>query len=133
MTEHTEECPVVYNKCPWDGREIPSESFVAKNILGIVAVLISVLGWAYTLGSYSVRVSNLEANDVRLESIIKNIEDKGTVLSQKLDTTVQLHSTRISQLENDMRRTDNSIADIKADIKMIAQWVQEQKQKSGGK
>jgi hypothetical protein len=115
------ECPIHNEYCPnQSGRE--SESFFLKNFATWISILLALGGWAYTLGSHSNRLANIETQ-------VRVVEEKGSSTAQEAKWTNDEQNKKISTFESDLRNTNFSLSDIKTDLKIIKEWVIEQKLK----
>lgn len=80
---------------------LKKEGFVLRHLEAVICLLIWVAALVYTLG-----LNNATVN-----------------------TTVEQHERAIVELKSDQRKHEASIAEIKSDLRVIVEWVKEQKEK----
>jgi hypothetical protein len=117
------DCPIQHHDCPYFNPNLnkTEESWFSKNLSILVVATISICGWIYTAGTNGYHLTTIENRVITLES-------RGSETAQQTGLVVGFHEKRLSTVETDIKRMDNSMSEIKTDVKIIAEWVKEQKQ-----
>lgn len=98
--------------------------FVTKHSGVLAAIVVSLVGWAFNAGTFSNTLSNhdLELKDVK--NSIQRLEG-----FQETKWTVAQHDRMLTDHTNEIRKITVDIGEMKSDIKLIAEWVRQQKEK----
>lgn len=98
------------------------ETLLSKHQGSIRAILITIVGWSFWIGLYSGKVDDAVTK-------VEKIEKEGTEYSRATRYIVEQHDKKIQEVNSDLKGATNDIQQMKTDIRLIAEWVQEQKKK----
>lgn len=96
-------------------------SFVTRHLGTLVAFLIWTAGLVYTHGVNTAKVSVLEAEISKLQANESTISQTKWIVDQ--------HERSLSEMKSEQKLHGVNIAEIKLDVRLVAEWVKEQKLK----
>jgi len=99
-----------------------ARTWVTENWLSLAAILLSLSATVYSFGMRSQALNTLETQFEKMNA-------EGTDKQRETRWIVEVHSKDIAELKADARKANESINDLKTDMKIVVEWVKEQKQK----
>jgi hypothetical protein len=98
-------------------------SFIQKHLSAFVALLISIVGWVYTA---TTAMNKAEDSAYHLEQINRN----GTEMAQRSAWRIDMLEKDVTKLDVRLNSAVSDIIQIKSDVRVVADWVEDQKRKS---
>jgi predicted urease superfamily metal-dependent hydrolase len=107
--------------------------FVRDNIVSVLALLLTLVGAVYNTGlnraSIDANTALLSERYQTLERRLSTIEVQGSGVAREARLLVGQHEAEIASVKGKIENQTQAIAEMRADIRIVAEWVKEQKDK----
>ncbi len=99
------------------------KKFIENYLSAIVAALISIVGWVYTA---TTAINKAEDTAHHMEIINRN----GTEMAQRSAWRIDMLEKDFTKLDVRLNSAVSDIIQIKSDVRVVAEWVEDQKRKT---
>lgn len=86
----------------------------------ILAILVNISTFAWFYGGQSRQLRELQSR-------LDKVENDGTPLAKELNWKLIQHDKDIELMKVEIRTSTHAITEIKSDVRMVAEWVKQQK------
>lgn len=125
-------------QCMITGNPQPAEESLLSNIFKhhfswIITLLLATGGWLWSMSSWKAQTEHMQADFAALRREVTESNTHGSEYAreqvQSLRSVTDFHDKRLTILETDGRLTTTTLNELKADLRAIRDWVDDQKKK----
>ncbi len=99
------------------------KAFIQDHLSAIVTALISIVGWVYTATT-----AINKADDTAKH--LQEVNVKGTEMAQRSAWRIDMLEKDVTKLEIRLNSAVTDLIQIKSDVRVVADWVEEQKRRT---
>lgn len=103
-------------------------AFFKANLGWIVTSLIAFLAWQRDQGRRDEILANMQRTTSELVQRVEKIDSIGSGYAQKSRWMLEQHSEFISDLTRRSKVVEESIVQMKSDLRLLARWAEEQQE-----